>query len=1165
MNNLVSASIFFRKNVCSFLMGVLLLLTNPFTSHAVQDFVVFGEEGVWVREGSTVVSGDVGANVASTGPWLAGDQEVTIGKNVIVQNPTSRVMGDTMRLKSDSQVYNVFVNTLKGPGLIQGTLITPITLPLVSVLPPVPPVIPGIQDFDVPSGGMLSLDAGSYGVLKVRSGAVVTLNGGLYHFREWNIRSHAQVFAAAPVEIRVQDHIETRHHVVVGPAPTATTLTAADVVIIGTGINGTTGEISATPEAVKFGTNNTIRANIYAPDGLLRIKTDSVATGAFVGKWVRMGNGGTITLEGGFGLGTGGGNTPPVAEAGPDQTVQVTDTVQLDGSDSTDVDGNLLTFSWTLRTQPAGSTAMLDDPTSVMPTFIADAPGSYEIELIVNDGTVDSAPDILTMTTINSPPVADAGPDQTVFVTQTMLLDGTNSSDVDGDGLTFMWSLVTKPSGSTATLSNPTSSTPSVTVDVPGTYEVQLVVNDGTTNSASDSVVINTQNSKPVAQAGADQIVPIGSLVQLDGRTSSDVDGDPLTYLWALIAMPAGSAATLSNATASQATFVAHQPGIYVVQLMVNDGTEDSDPATVTITTGNTPPVAEAGSDQTVTVKTLVSLNGTGSQDADGGALTFQWTLTNQPVGSTATVFNPTFAQPTFIPDLPGTYVVQLLVSDGETSSQPDTVAITAQATLPPALPGLLINSPADGIVVGSGPISVSGFVSDPTAIVMVNGVSAPVTGGVFLADGIVLQEGSNIIVVSGTDSQNNTNQVSVMVTLSSGSPTHLDPLWGPIEWVKQATEEELFTANFANCELSAQYELVIINGTSGSVNRVTQGTVFLNGVEVISVQDFTSAQAQITRPIVVQATNELEVSLQGLIGAQVQAFIVCTANCLSVSIDAPLADATINQPSMVVNGTINSSSTSPLGVVVNQQGAKVLGNTYAVDRVLVREGTGSPGATTVVAQVTNVCGLGASTSLQVQTTDVSTNKVEVRVSPDRNVAPSEVTMRVSIDIQHPVTLIQWDHQGDGTIEAYGIGLFEQTVTFTQPGLYQPKVIVTDEVGDIFEATAVVLVRNAVDFEVMLNAKWSGMMDALAQGDIEQALMHIHSRKREVMRHDWTVLKDHLSELATTFNVPLQLTDGNGVRTVMQASNPIALGTVQYPLEVEFVLDTDGQWRIRNY
>ncbi len=1138
---------------------------SPTTAWAATDFVVLGEEGIWVREGSTVVSGDVGANGASAGPWLANDQEVTFGINVIVQDPSSRVMGDTMRLKSGTQVHDVFVNTLRGPGVIQGTLTTPVTLPLVAALPSVPSVTPGTQDFDVVAGGTLTLDAGNYGVLKARNGAVLTLTGGLYHFQSWNIRANAQVLAAAPVEIRVQDHLETRDHVTVGPAPSAPTLTAADVVIIGTGINGTTGAIDAAPEAVRIGTDSTIRANIYAPNGLLRIRENGSATGAFVGKWVRLGNGGTITLEGGFGLGTGGGNTPPVADAGPDQTVQVTDTVQLDGSDSTDVDGDLLTFSWTLVAQPAGSSATLDDPTAVMPTFVADAPGSYDIELVVNDGTVNSVPDTVTITTINSPPVADAGSAQTVFVTQTVLLDGANSSDVDGDSLTFLWSFVSTPSGSTAILSGPTLSSSSFTVDLPGTYEVQLLVNDGTENSVPDTVVINTQNSKPVAHAGTDQTVPIGQTVQLDGSNSSDVDGDSLTYLWALIAMPDGSTATLSNLTTVHPTVVADLAGIYVVQLIVNDGNEDSDPATVTITTGNTPPVAEAGPDQLVPVQTLVTLNGGGSQDAEGNTLTFLWSLNSQPAGSSTTLLNPTFAQPTFIPDLPGPYVVQLVVADGVDSSLPDTVAITAQATPPLALPRLMINSPAEGTVVAFSPITVTGLVSDASATVTVNGVLATVVGGVFVADGIALQEGSNTITVSGTDGQNHTNQVTVDVTLSSASPTHLDPLWGPIEWVKQTPDEEIFTASFSNCELSAQYELVVINGTAGGANRVDQGTVLLNGVEVISAQDFTAAQAQITQPIGVQATNELEVRLQSPIGAQVQAYIACTANCLAVSIDAPVAGATINQPTMEVHGTVTTSSTSPIGVIVNQQAAKVFGSAYAVDGVPVRESTETLGSSTVVAEATNACGLRASTSLQVQTTDVPTNQVQLRVSPDRNVAPSEVTLRVSIDIQQPVTQIQWDHQGDGTIDAQGLDLLEQIVTFTQPGLYQPKVIVTDNVGDIFEATAVVLVEDAVAFEAMLNAQWSGMMNALAQGDIEQTLMSIHSRKREVMRHDWTVLKDHLGDLATTFNVPLQLTDGQEFRVVAKSATSITMGTVQFPLEVEFLLDADGQWRIKNY
>ncbi len=1149
------------------IVGVLILLwfCLPFSSQAAQDFVVLGDEGIWVREGTIVVSGDVGANVASAGPFLASDQEVTIGKNVVVQDLTSRVMGDTMRLKTGSQVHDVFVNTLRGPGQILGTVTTPITLPLVATLPLAPSVTPGTQDHIVPDGGSLTLDAGSYNLLRARPNATMILTGGIYHVRELNLRSGSKLYAAAPVEIRIQDHLNGRDGIVVGPAPSATTLTAADVVIYGVGINGTTGAIGATPEAVRFGVGSTVRANVYAPNGLLRVWENSTATGSFVGKWVRIGKNSTVTLEDGFGLGMGSENTLPLADAGPDHPAQVNDTVTLDGSASSDMDGDALTFAWTLVSQPPTSTATLSEATAVLPKITLDQPGDYVIQLIVNDGTDDSAPDTVVISTGNVAPVAYAGLDQTVPLTQQAFLDGTGSTDANGETLSYQWTLESQPTGSIAVLNNPTSPTPTFTVDQAGTYTLSLVVSDGALSSEPDQVIIDTTNSAPVAVAGPDQAVSAGTTITLDGAGSNDVDGDPLTYQWAQTVIPAGSTATLSDPTVAAPMFTPDVDGVYVFQLVVHDGTTTSEPDTMVLHVGNTTPVADAGVDQTVPVQTLVMLDGTGSHDADGDPLTYQWMLQSQPAGSTATLLNPTFAQPTFIPDVAGSYVMAITVSDGLTTSSADTVAITAQVTSPPAMPNLIISSPAEGTVVAFSPITVTGLVSDPAATVTVNGITATVTGGVFVADGVILQEGANTLTVSGTDGQGNTNSVNVDVTLSSSSTTHLDPLWGPAEWVKQTSDEEVFTASFANCEPTAQYELVMINGTTGGANRVDQGIVLLNGLEVVSAQDFTAAHAQINQPITVQATNTVEFRLQGPIGSQVQAYIVCTANCFSVSIDAPLANATINQATMVVNGSISSSSTSPVGVVVNQQAAKVFGNTYAVDQVPVREGTGTLGPTTVVAQATNACGLRASTSLQVQTTEVPSDQVHLRVSPDRDIVPSEVTLRVSLDLEHPVTQIQWDHQGDGTIDAQGSDLLEQTVTFTQPGLYQPNVIVTDDQGGTFTASAVVLVQDAAAFEAQLNAQWSGMLGALAQGDIDQALTQILTRKREVMRHDWTVLKDHLGELATTFDVPLQLTDGRGGRVVAQSATPITMGTVDFPLEVEFVLDTDGQWRIKNY
>ncbi len=95
-----------------------------------------------------------------------------------------------------------------------------------------------------------------------------------------------------------------------------------------------------------------------------------------------------------------GGNTAPVADAGPDQSVTTGATVTLDGSGSTDADSDTLTYSWTLTSVPSGSSAVLSDPAVVAPTFTADVLGTYVAQLIVNDGTVDSAADTVTITDV---------------------------------------------------------------------------------------------------------------------------------------------------------------------------------------------------------------------------------------------------------------------------------------------------------------------------------------------------------------------------------------------------------------------------------------------------------------------------------------------------------------------------------------------------------------------------------------------------------------------------------------------------------------------------------------------------------------------------------------------------------------------------------------------
>jgi len=374
-------------------------------------------------------------------------------------------------------------------------------------------------------------------------------------------------------------------------------------------------------------------------------------------------------------------NQSPIADAGPDQTVLVHDTVNLDGSGSTDADGDRLSYHWAFVSKPSGSEANLSAPSAVNPTFYIDCAGTYEVQLIVNDGSVDSLPDTVTITTENSPPVANAGPDQTVFVTESVTLDGSGSTDVDGDLLTYTWSLVSIPAESTATLSDPSAVKPAFVADKPGTYVAELIVSDGMTESALDTVIITTQNSQPLANAGPDQSVQVKDTVTLDGSSSSDVDGDVLSFLWSFTIRPVGSFAVLSDCIAVKPTFIVDKFGLYVAQLIVNDGKVDSAADTVNITTLNSKPVANAGPNQTVILGATVSLDGSASSDADGDPLSYTWSVTVIPSGSSITALtDPTSTQPSFTPDVAGLYVIQLIVNDGKVDSDPDTATVTVDS-----------------------------------------------------------------------------------------------------------------------------------------------------------------------------------------------------------------------------------------------------------------------------------------------------------------------------------------------------------------------------------------------------------------------------------------------------------------------------------------------------
>lgn len=302
--------------------------------------------------------------------------------------------------------------------------------------------------------------------------------------------------------------------------------------------------------------------------------------------------GGTITVE------ITGEVNAPVAEAGKDINMLLQSVIKLDGSASYGPDERLLNYSWDLIDTPSGSQAILVGANLPNPTFIPDLPGEYRVALIVNNGTDDSPSDEVVITAYSdiSPPNTNAGTDKNILLGQEVTLDGSQSSDPNGIGLSYLWTFSTLPPTSHLTGSDlffSDSPNPRFVPDAVGAFDVNLQVdNGGLTDNDSVRVNVAQTSTTPNADAGSDFSAK-GEIV-LDGSASFDSDNGPLplSYQWDFVALPQGSqltAADIQNRLTANAGFSPDEEGAYVLRLTVSDG-ERSDADNILIISDNTAP-----------------------------------------------------------------------------------------------------------------------------------------------------------------------------------------------------------------------------------------------------------------------------------------------------------------------------------------------------------------------------------------------------------------------------------------------------------------------------------------------------------------------------------------------------------------------------------------------
>jgi hypothetical protein len=378
-------------------------------------------------------------------------------------------------------------------------------------------------------------------------------------------------------------------------------------------------------------------------------------------------------------------NRPPVAKAGGPYTTPEGSSATLDGSGSSDPEGDSLTYAWDLDND--GS---YDDATGPTASFSGvDGPRDHSVGLKVCDDAGTCATGTATVQVTNVAPVANAGADRTVYRKDSVSISGT-WSDPAGSGdnsYTWAWDLngdgVFDVSGQAP---YGTLVARSTSFAEAGTYTLKFQVKDKDWASHTDTVVITVVNRPPVAKAGGPYTIPEGSSVTLSGSGSSDPEGDSLTYAWDL-----DNDGSYDDATGPTASFSGVDgPRSHPVGLRVCDA-RDCAIGTATVQVTNVAPVANAGEAQTIYRYAPVSVSGTWSDPAGSAdnSYTWAWDLNGDGVFDVSgqAPYGTPVAQTTSFA-MEGTYTLKFQVTDKDGASHTGTVVITVVNRPPVAKAG---------------------------------------------------------------------------------------------------------------------------------------------------------------------------------------------------------------------------------------------------------------------------------------------------------------------------------------------------------------------------------------------------------------------------------------------------------------------------------------------
>jgi hypothetical protein len=534
------------------------------------------------------------------------------------------------------------------------------------------------------------------------------------------------------------------------------------------------------------------------------------------------------------------------------------------------------------------------------------------------------------------------------------------------------------------------------------------------------------------------------------------------------------------------------------------------------------------------------------------------------------------------------------------------------------------ITSPTDGSIVNIAPLAVTGTVSDPSANILVNGVTPSISGNTFQAS-IDLTEGQNAITARAEDHYGQTATDSVTVTLltkgtiagtvtdsqsglvlSSALVSVTDALSVPQTALTGSdgtyTISNVASGAFGGSITKEGYVTYPISGTMSPGQTVTINAA-LNPVyptiSNVAVSNIKTNAATITWTTDQPADSLVEYGLATTYGNSVKDtilsrnhqiilaglslsttyhFRVSSANANGFSSSSgdytfrtlgPQSPIVLNIDSPKAGASLSKSEVMVEGSVSHENGLEtgvvVNGNIAVVsgNRFVANRVTLAEGQNQIVATATDVNGSTETTSVTINTT-LGGHYIRVTANIESGIAPLDTIL--TLDTSLDPARVSVTYTGPADVEFLSTSENEYRMRLNTEGTYFVTAQGADSAGTGYSDTIAFSVLSKEVLDTLLRAKWEGMREKLGNQNLQGALTYFTEDQREFFNKVFTALYGQLPRIGQEMkDIQLIYVEDNAAKYRIRRNEFHAGQMVDITYYIYFVRDKDGLWRIYRF